>query len=1225
MKTKIAQLMTFAFCLAGSAAAAATETTWTGGSGGTEAEPLDIYNANNIASGKLPSDGYHISFSVDSLTHLTNSFANATTTRIADNIRFISGDFIVHGPLRFYTLDSNVENGTASVVKKGDWWIDYYFMGGRAAGHKTAFTNESGNMTMALQYDSVAAKGQGAKFDIVSKRGNWTVTGNKIFYFAGGKDSSSTIDKHAGDWSFAYDVYFASAEGSTATLYNRGGAFNVNRTIYFGYAKNASANVYVSGGSFKSTGQYGIIIGKDTSGSGRVYFEVSGGAVTNTAGNMCICESTGSGSSAEMRVTGGEVCAQTGSIFVGASGAGTLTIDGGLVSAPASGVSFCGNSQCVAGRDCFLYLNGGTLAAKTVTYGSGAANGTFTFNGGTLKALAAGTLIENKAKLAVKVGSNGGTVNANAKAVTIGEPILEDSSSTGGGMTFKGGGTVSLAGGSTYTGATTVEIGTTLSMASPSCIPGALAVTLPAGLAAGRYVVVTTTGSTAFDASILDGVVAPQDCELALADGGKTVVCVYKRDEMAAGIWLGTKNNDLCDGENWSNGTVPNGVAATISCAAAATLVCSGSFTPTGITFPAGSALVTISGPGAISGISSIVNNTTLHHVFNCQVTCPDGVTPNITRTEAAYMTFAGGLLMYDAPKTGNNTFDYWSGKVTLGTGGTLRFDTASKNFLYIINGSAFSVKTACVDHVYIDTGAKFVADRLVYNGCCRVSNKGWYNTVFDNGNGTLRVGEIRTTGDAVLFHSFASADMYGGTIIADKLMCATTVNTGGSFPYPVFMLNCGQLYGGGAQNGTSAGEGVWAIGPGGLAFPTTAISDRSHYETLLGKSLGGRPAATLYSFADWTLMAHPNARGNCALGIGEQNGGFIRIDTSHYNIGEPEYDTGATGHTVTLDGSVQGKGWMLATGTGKLVFANENNTLNGANGLLVSNSVTIVVKSGCKPGASKVTLRDTSTLELKKGASVGGGVDAGIRTTLLLSETGTATVGGQLWMRNSSKMKFRIDGSENAKVLAGSYKIEKGVEISFTEDSVPLVGRSYTLTQDAGLNDTMLDPNTSSYFKLADGIQGSLSIVGGELVYNAPEYFYIKVADSDLPVPMQWIVDNGAATTRDSIQSVADALAKPGANGIPVWQSYCLGLEPNEASSVVLCEAAANQPPAGKVGIAARNLNVPEGLSGVTVTAYLDKSTNGIDWSPAVSSATVSSGSAVFEPEIGDGISFFE
>ena len=121
MKKSNAWMAAFAAVMfAAGSANAATETTWTGGSGGTEAEPLDIYNANNIASGKLPSDGYHISFSVNSLTHLTNSFANATTTRIADNIRFNSGDFVIHGPLRFHTLGNSLANGTASVLKKGN-------------------------------------------------------------------------------------------------------------------------------------------------------------------------------------------------------------------------------------------------------------------------------------------------------------------------------------------------------------------------------------------------------------------------------------------------------------------------------------------------------------------------------------------------------------------------------------------------------------------------------------------------------------------------------------------------------------------------------------------------------------------------------------------------------------------------------------------------------------------------------------------------------------------------------------------------------------------------------------------------------------------------------------------------------------------------------------------------------------------------------------------------
>ena len=1097
MKTRIAQLMTFAFCLAGSAAAAATDTTWRGGAGGTAAEPLDLYSAANWASGVLPSDKYNLALSVASPTHLTNSFANATTTRIADNIYFNSGDFFVHGPLRFYSFKNKLANASVSIVKTGDWWIDYYTrIGEGAPGSKMAFTNESGNIVFSQQAESRFPETENSRFDAVSKKGNWTFSGGNVI-FAYGKNSVATIDKQAGNWSFANQLYLASGEGSTADFRNRAGSLNVVNTMWLGEGKNSKVNFYVSGGAVTAK-QYGFVIGKDTSGSGRVYFEVSGGAVTNLAGNILIGESEGSGSSVEMRVTGGDVCAAFGSICVGSHGAATLAIDGGRVSATANGVKFCAGTEVKAGMDARLDLNGGTLAAKTVTYGSGAANATFKFNGGTLEALQDGTLIENKPRLAVTVAAGGGVIDANGHSVTIAEPLLADAESAGGGMTFKGGGSVVLASGSTYTGKTTVEIGTKVLVATPAEIGGGLAVALPrTALAPGKYTVLVTTGSTAFDASVLEGASVPEDCEL-LLEGGKSVVCIYKRSEMAAGIWLGMKSNDLCDGDNWSRGTVPNGGAAVISCGAASTLVCNGSFTPSSITFPEESALVTISGPGPISGVSSIVNNTSLHHVFNCPIACADGATPAISRVEANYMRFPGGISMHNVPKTGNDVQDWWSGNVTVGTtdSSQLQFHFTNKNHLRLLDGT-FSITTGCVDRVVIQQNARLSADCLVYSGCARVgtsgNSKGWYSTVFDNGNGTIRVGEIKTSGDAALFHSFASADMYGGTIIADKLTCAATKAPAGAFPYPCFFLNCGSIGGKTVTTGAANGEGVWAIGPGGLSYPKTSIYSGAHYETSIGKTLDGRPAATLYSFADWTLMAHPNGRTSPALQIGNLYDGHLRIDTSHYQTGEAAYDT-ATSHKVTLDGAVTGGGWMLATGTGKIVFANENNSFSGR--LLVSNSVRIVVNSGCKPGTGKVELRNTSTLELKSGASAAGAVDVGYLTTLLLPDTGNVTVGGQLWMRNSSKMKFRIDGSENAKVLAGSYKIEKGVEISFTEDSVPLVGRSYTLTQGAEFTDAMLDSGTSpnSYFKLANGTRGTLSVENGELVYTAPTYFFIKV-----------------------------------------------------------------------------------------------------------------------------------
>ena len=99
---------------------------------------------------------------------------------------------------------------------------------------------------------------------------------------------------------------------------------------------------------------------------------------------------------------------------------------------------------------------------------------------------------------------------------------------------------------------------------------------------------------------------------------------------------------------------------------------------------------------------------------------------------------------------------------------------------------------------------------------------------------------------------------------------------------------------------------------------------------------------------------------------------------------------------------------------------------------------------------------------------------------------------------------------------------------------------------------------------------------------------------------------DNGHADASDSDEEIEAALEKPGANGIPVWQSYFLGLEPDDPASVVLCEAAESQPVPGTVAVVAKNLAVPAGLEGVTVTAYLDRKSMGGEWVNGVDIAQV-------------------
>jgi hypothetical protein len=314
-------------------AAGAVDIYWQGGEGGTESDPLDIYQADGWDRNVLPSQSYHLNFMATTPTYLTNSYASATSARIADALRFNSGEFVLLGPFRFYSFYKLLDAPyTVSIVKKGDWWIDYFFRGAEAANSKTFITNEYGNVTVNQQSDSVFANGSGAAIEVVSKAGDWTFSGKKTVYFANGANSVSTVDKIAGDWTISNPVNIASGTDSTATILNRSGTFTINgavniahgtrskatvrstsgcfavnstinigvgssadgefildggtlavsKTFYMGWSADSQARFILNDGVV-TAGEYGFIIGYATTGTGHAYFEVNGGAVTNTA------------------------------------------------------------------------------------------------------------------------------------------------------------------------------------------------------------------------------------------------------------------------------------------------------------------------------------------------------------------------------------------------------------------------------------------------------------------------------------------------------------------------------------------------------------------------------------------------------------------------------------------------------------------------------------------------------------------------------------------------------------------------------------------------------------------------------------------------------------------------------------------------------------------------------------------------------------------------------
>ena len=141
--------------------------------------------------------------------------------------------------------------------------------------------------------------------------------------------------------------------------------------------------------------------------------DICGGVVSNATKNIGIGDYGLLGSSAEVRVRNGGLLATSNGILVGSRAAATLTIDEGTVVAQYD-ILFCdSSSEVVSGEDSFLNLNaGGLLWVRSITFGKGAANATFTFNGGTLKANQdRSPFIENEPLLSI-VTATSGTIDA---------------------------------------------------------------------------------------------------------------------------------------------------------------------------------------------------------------------------------------------------------------------------------------------------------------------------------------------------------------------------------------------------------------------------------------------------------------------------------------------------------------------------------------------------------------------------------------------------------------------------------------------------------------------------------------------------------------------------------------------------------------------------------------------------------------------------------------------
>ena len=117
---------------------------------------------------------------------------------------------------------------------------------------------------------------------------------------------------------------------------------------------------------------------------------------------------------------------------------------------------------------------------------------------------------------------------------------------------------------------------------------------------------------------------------------------------------------------------------------------------------------------------------------------------------------------------------------------------------------------------------------------------------------------------------------------------------------------------------------------------------------------------------------------------------------------------------------------------------------------------------------------------------------------------------------------------------------------------------------------------------------------------------FTIRIAGGrDVKVSGEWMAANCETFGTVATDKLSGWLEEAGANGLPRWQSWLLGLDPAKEDSVMLCSACEREPAEGGEFTVDTNLNIPEEAE-TTVTAQLVRDGNQVCDTKSVSSGKV-------------------
>ena len=755
---------------------------------------------------------------------------------------------------------------------------------------------------------------------------------------------------------------------------------------------------------------------------------------TNRAGNI-VCNGNGSGSPMPGVTVGGRynkettftgttatfvfeggtlTCAKAFEVGYGKNCTGVFEQTGGTITAGRLSIANTTQSTATGARGTVL-LKGGTFATQYVAVGTGT-GGSLTFDGGTLQLTSSHSdAIQNSSKLAVNVGTGGGTISlASGVASTIQADISSAlASGTDGGLRIIGGGALTFTGTLSYTGATTVEAGTTIavndSTSKANILANGIRVT-------GAPVLNTAYTVVTFDEELAESDLANVTCDVAssftkaIGADGKSIVVTCTAIKPA--WYIGPADGDLGTAANWSDGVVPTSGNAVISSGSAATLTNSAAFTPSSITFASGSAQITIVGETTLSGLAAITNEASgVHHVFNCPVAFAANAEADIPCAATDYLTFTGGMTAYTL-KTKGTSEAYLSGLVTI----TKDIEDWTANVE--------------IPRLYLATsGTKLVIPNSV-------TVKGSVPNFRLVSGATVEIqGDYTLSGSGETYFSYCNAGIIkveGSAIaVGTARMNSETAEDGvfianGYVTQDRFVLN----------QHTSNRGGTWVIGEDGMVY-TGSNSIRDFY-TQRSFSSTLRPSADFAIDADITSAAGSSY-------------------SPTLTIGTTDYFDSSVGRKVTVNGVIGTRYLLNVTGIGEIVF---NSVSTFVRGIEVSDSATVAVNAGKKPGNGAVTMNGTSTLKV--------------------AQSGTVTLGGELTLTANAALAFNFTERATAPVLSASSATVSGdtvnVKVS-AADGIRPKGGTHTLTSGnhfTGKTVNLVDP--------PDWVQ-SVDIVDGNLV----------------------------------------------------------------------------------------------------------------------------------------------